>query len=101
MQTLINFIKGIFSFLGDFWGFLQDVILWAPRAILSLIVDGLLSLLGSIPAPAFVQSIGGIFAAIPPGVVYFTSLFQLDFGIGVCMAALVLRFVIRLMPFIG
>lgn len=65
------------------------------------ILDGCLYLLNLIPVPSWAQNSGGIFSNIPSGVAYFLSIFEVNFGLGILGSALLIRFTIRRLPFIG
>lgn len=43
----------------------------------------------------------GAFASIPSGVWYFLDFFRLDYGLPLCISAIVSRFLIRRLPVIG
>ena len=47
------------------------------------------------------SGLANAFASLPPSVTYFLNAFSLDFGIPLCLSALVARFLIRRIPLIG
>lgn len=65
------------------------------------ILQAALYLINLIPVPAWAQNAGGIFASMPSGVAYFMSVFDVNFGLEVLGSALLIRFIIRRLPFVG
>lgn len=47
------------------------------------------------------HDLSAAFSLIPPDLYYFLNLFEFDFGFGICMSALVSRFIIRRLPVVG
>lgn len=78
-----------------------DFAQWIPKKLFSEVMDGLASFLEWIPVPSFISQASGAFGGIPGQVMYFASLFELNFGITVVLAAYSLRFIIRRIPLIG
>lgn len=85
----------------SFKDWLRDLLLWVPRKIWELLLDGLAAVIEAIPVPAWLADIGDVFDAIPDGVVYFAQALQLPAGLSMVIAAYVLRFLIRRLPIIG
>jgi len=85
----------------NFWQDLQDLLLWIPRKLFELLLDGLAWVLKAIPVPDFVASAGGLLSSLPDGITWGFYLFNFSFGVGVVVAAYALRFLIRRLPFIG
>lgn len=87
------------SFL-EFW---VDVILLVPRLIfwsslqlLEFAISAVTSMFGFDP-----QEAAALADALPADVLYFTTMFQLHIGLPWLCAALLSRFVLRRIPFIG
>ncbi|UTH73582.1 DUF2523 family protein [Chromobacterium sp. IIBBL 290-4] len=64
---------------------------WLVRALTEVIVYALPD----------VKNINSLLAALPAGVWYYASLFQLQWGVPLIMSAWMSRFLIRRLPFIG
>lgn len=94
----MDWLKGWLDKLTQ-WFF--DLMQWLPKKIYSLVMDGLASFFESIPVPSFMSQAGGAFAGIPGNVLWFASTFELAFGVSVVLLALVARFILRRIPFIG
>lgn len=84
-----------------FKDWLRDLLLWVPKKIWELIVDGVVGVLEAIPVPSWLSSAEGVFDAIPDGVVYFAQALQLPAGLSMVLSAYALRFIIRRIPIIG
>ena len=84
-----------------FKDWLRDLLLWFPRKIYELVLDGLAWVIEQIPVPAWLDNAGSYFAALDPGITYFLEAFEFTTGIGILVAAYVLRFLIRRIPVIG
>lgn len=65
------------------------------------IFTGILDVLNAIPIPSWVDSTTSFAAGISPGVWYFASVANLQFGAGVIASAYGIRFLIRRIPVIG
>ena len=97
-DSLINWLKGV---LETVLTWIKDFFVWLGNAIYSSLMDGLASALESIPQPDFVGHASSYFAQIPTGVVYFFSFFAIPEGFAMIITALVARFLLRRIPFIG
>lgn len=87
--------------MADLMQFLKDVLLWVPRKLWAEILDGLASLLESIPTPDFVLQAKDAFAGIGGNVLFFAQKLAVGEGITMILAALLLRFLLRRIPLIG
>ncbi|MEJ1339155.1 MAG: hypothetical protein RPT95_13620 [Candidatus Sedimenticola sp. (ex Thyasira tokunagai)] len=87
--------------LSDFAQWLKDVLLWIPRKLFQEIMEGLSSLLDSIPVPDFFSNLASAWANISPQVLFYLSPFELGYGLTVIGIAYGLRFLIRRIPIIG
>lgn len=74
---------------------LEDMVLW----LLEMLLNAAAFALEAIPVPDWVSSVDSV--TLPSSVVFFTSLFQLPFGLTVVASAYTLRFLIRRIPLIG
>jgi len=63
------------------------------------VLDGLAALLEWLPVPEFLTQVDGL--TLPPGVLYWLGLFQVQYGLGLVVGAYVLRFILRRIPLIG
>ncbi|MOA51113.1 hypothetical protein D3C78_1742180 [compost metagenome] len=64
-------------------------------------MDAFASLVEAIPVPDFLANAGSFLGGLPAGVVYFFDFFAVPEGIAMICSALLLRFVLRRIPFIG
>lgn len=87
--------------LQEFLSWIYDLVLWLPKKLFSLIMDALASFFEAIPVPGFITSAGNYFQGIPDSFLYFINMFAVGEGIAMVIAAYILRFVIRRLPFIG
>lgn len=94
MQYLIDFLEEILVWL-------KDLLLWLPRKLTELVLDGLAFVIEAIPVPQFLQNASGYLAGIPPEVVFFLDGFMFAEGVTIIVSAFVLRFVIRRIPIVG
>jgi hypothetical protein len=87
--------------LSDFTGWLVKVILWLPFKIMELLIDGLVQVVGVIPGCECFEGVANLFSAIPPSVWWFLQIAQFPAGLSCIAAALLARFALRRLPFIG
>lgn len=80
---------------------LIDLLLWVPRKLYQLFLEGLAAFISAIPVPAFVSNAGNYLSAIDPGIAWFVNAMQLPYGLAVCLGAYVIRFLIRRIPVVG
>lgn len=85
----------------SFKDWLRDLLLWVPKKIWELVLDGLAAVIEAIPVPTWLANIGDVFDAIPDGVIYFAQALQLPAGLSMILGAYVLRFLIRRLPVVG
>jgi hypothetical protein len=85
----------------EFLNYLKDMLLWIPLQIYKLLLEGLEALINAIPVPEYMQNIGTYTQSIPSGITYWTDPFNIGYGVAAILAAYVLRFIIRRIPFIG
>lgn len=78
-----------------------DLVLWVPRKIFSLLLDGLATVLEALPVPTFVADLHGALGQFSGGALYLANFFQLGQGLAIIMGAYAIRFAIRRIPFIG
>jgi large-conductance mechanosensitive channel len=71
-------------------------------AAISAITLALYSLVQNLIQPIInVQAISNAFAALPPSVWYFADMLNMVQGFTMLMAAFVIRFIVRRLPFVG
>lgn len=85
----------------DFKDWLRDALLWAPKAALEWLLDKVAELIEAIPVPDWLSGAGSVFAAVPGEVVWFLDAFAINYGIGIIIAAYIVRFLIRRIPVVG
>ncbi len=79
---------------------LIDIILWVPRQLYGLLVDAVELMLTWIPEIDIVD-LQGLFDGLGGQLLYFLTIFEFDYGITAMMTALMARFILRRIPFIG
>jgi len=84
-----------------FKDWLRDLLLWVPKKLWELFLDGVTAVLEAIPVPSWLSGASAVFDAIPDGVIYFAQALQLPAGLSMILGAYVLRFIIRRIPIIG
>jgi len=85
----------------DFGQWLIDLLLWVPRKIFELLLDGLASVVEAIPVPSFMSGLEGWVSGLSSAIAYFGAPLQLEAGMGFVLTAWVIRFTIRRIPVIG
>lgn len=91
----------LIDFLSDILVWLKDVLLWVPNKLAELILDGLATLIESIPVPTWLTNASTFLGNIDPTIAFFLEGFQFAQGLLIVFAAYVLRFLIRRIPVIG
>ncbi|PHQ27412.1 hypothetical protein CLH62_07550 [Marinobacter guineae] len=79
---------------------LIDIVLWIPRQLYGLLVDAVELMLTWIPEIDIVD-LQGLFDGLGGQLLYFLTIFEFDYGITAMMTALMARFILRRIPFIG
>jgi len=94
MEFIYKLLTDFANWLGEK---LKELFDWAFGGVL----DAFALIFEQIPVPGFFATASGAFSSIPSGVVFFLSVFELNFGISVILTAYALRFIIRRIPFFG
>lgn len=94
-------MSSLIAFLEEVLVWLVDLMLFVPRKIAELVLDGLASLIEVIPVPSFVSTAGGFLAAIDPTIIFVLQGFAFAEGLAVIFVAYVIRFLIRRIPVVG
>ncbi|MNZ72127.1 hypothetical protein D3C78_904970 [compost metagenome] len=97
-DSLMSWLKGVVE---SSLQWLLDALLWLPKKLWQDLLDGLAVLIEAIPVPDFLANAGSFLGGLPTGVVYFFHFFAVPEGIAMICSALLLRFVLRRIPFIG
>ena len=90
---------------------LWPIVSWLLReVIVKFVIMGVLFLLVSVLAPMILgflgdfvspQGLNAVFANVPPGAWYFIDYLRLDYGLPLLISAVIARFLIRRIPFMG
>ena len=91
----------LLDWLSDFSEWLGDKLLWVPRKLTELVLDGLALLIEAIPVPTWLANAGNYLAGIDPTIAFFLQGFRFAEGLTIIFAAYILRFLIRRIPLIG
>jgi len=94
MDYLIKFLARILVWL-------LDAVTWTLLQIMKLLMEGLLTVFNSIPVCPCFSTAASFMSSMPSSVAYFLSAFNFSAGIAAVLAGLVMRFLIRRIPFIG
>lgn len=68
---------------------------------LALVLTPLMSLLMSLIEGAGLNALSGLFSALPTDILFWLSVFRLDIGVPMLVAAYLTRFFIRRLPVVG
>jgi hypothetical protein len=90
----------MFDWITDVLEWLKELLLWLPRKLWELLLDGLASVLELIPVPEFLQG-GPVLGFVPPEVAFFAHAFLLEEGVTIVIGAYMFRFILRRIPVIG
>lgn len=83
------------------WLFRQVLIKFVVLSACFAVVSFFLPIVWSKVQPFTSINLGSFFGALPPGVWYFLDLARLDVGLPLMVSAIVARFIIRRLPFVG
>lgn len=83
-----------------FGEWLTDVLLWWPRKMFELFLDGAAMIINAIPLPDAFTDIGSYTGAFS-GTAYYLHMFAVSEGVGIVLGALLARFIVRRIPLIG
>lgn len=97
MSVASSIIEALES-LGEF---VKDLSLWVPRKIAEQVLDGLAMLIEAIPVPDAVAEWNSSAGAAFADAGYIAEIFALDVGLALVGSALLARFLLRRIPFIG
>lgn len=83
----------------DFLTLIIDVLLWIPRKIYEYVADAISYFIGLLPTNSFdTQSALNGWSG---DILYFLTLFEIQYAITVTFTALIARFILRRIPVIG
>jgi hypothetical protein len=94
VDKLIEFLQRILEWV-------VELLLWVPRKVYEMFLDGAASMFEAIPVPGFMSQLGNYAAGLDPALGYFLAPLQLEVGLGFVMLAYIIRFAIRRLPVIG
>lgn len=97
-DTLISWLSEKFQAILE-W--VKELLLWIPRKIWEELLDGLATVIESIPVPDFMLDAANAFDSIGGNVLFFAQKFAVGEGIAMVLAAYLLRFILRRIPLIG
>lgn len=83
----------------DFLTLIVDLLLWIPRKIYEYIADSILYFVGLLPDDSF--NVENSLNGWSGDVLYFLTLFEIQYGITAIFTALIARFILRRIPVIG
>jgi len=89
----------LFEWLQDAVTWFFDLVLWLPRKIYQLLLEGLLIVVNAIPVPTWAENLE--LDWIPSGMAYFLEPFNIPLAITCITSGYLLRFVVRRIPVIG
>lgn len=89
------------QWLQDFAEWLLDLLLFVPRWLWSQVLDALATFVESVPVPEAVSAWMTNAGSIPSTIVWFLTILEFKYGVSVIIAALVLRWQLRRIPFLG
>lgn len=89
------------QWLHDFSQWLLDVLLFIPRWLWSQVLDAFATFIENLPVPEMVNMWVTHAGSIPSTIVWFLTILEFKFGVTVVVSALVLRWLLRRIPFFG
>jgi hypothetical protein len=78
-----------------------DALLWVPREVWRLLLEGLAAVINAIPVPPFLSGLADAWGAIGGPILYFVEISQFAVGFPMVLTAYLIRFLLRRVPFIG
>jgi hypothetical protein len=94
-------VSYLLQWLGNFATWLWTGLQHLGLIVFSALMQGLATVIQDIPAPAFFSDISGWVGSIPPFVSYLIQGLEIPQGITIVCTAMVIRFLIRRLPFVG
>jgi len=91
----------MWDYILKFAAWFKDIFLWLPKKLWAEILDVLAGAIDAIGAPSFITQAGNAFNSIPPEFLFFATKLAVPEGIAMMLSALIARFVLRRIPFIG
>ncbi|MGN2621941.1 hypothetical protein AUR59_015030 [Stutzerimonas balearica] len=108
LEKLGRFIDWVWSFpvllfkwITDAFESITSFLETLPQYTFYSLCEGIVAFFNAIPVPDFFHQAGNAMQSIPPEVLFFASMFRLDFGVTTVLLASLIRFVIRRLPIIG
>lgn len=86
--------------LSQFAEWLVNVLLWIPRKVFEAIVDGLIAVAQALPPVPALEAWNSAAPALA-GLAYFAHVVALKEGVSIIIGTLIVRFLLRRIPFIG
>lgn len=100
-EIFLGVLEWLLELAGVVLEWMLEAWLWVMTKVWQLLLEGLASLIESIPVPSFMQQAGSFWGGIPSNVVYFFQFFAVAEGLAMVTTALALRFLLRRIPLIG
>jgi hypothetical protein len=89
------------DWLNSFLQFFKDFALYVPKWVLQHILEALTTIINAIPVPVAFADFANASGQFTGPVVWWLTLLQVPYGIGVIFGAMLARFLLRRIPFIG
>jgi hypothetical protein len=91
----------MFDWLEDVLLWLLDVLLFVPRKIYELLLQGLAAFINWIPVPQFMIDLNSNAGAMWASIGWWAEIAQIPEGVTLVLTAYGLRFIVRRLPVIG
>lgn len=94
-------MQWLYDLLQKISDFFKDYLLYIPKWIWQHVLEAISTLISAIPVPdAFTQFTGSL-GGLPSSVIWFLDMMQFKFGVGIVIAALAARFLLKIIPTLG
>lgn len=94
-------LQKLLDYLHEIWNWIYNALMWLPRFTVHELLTGIASLLNGIPVPSFITNAASYINQLPSSFGYWFQLLHLGFGLQVVLSAMLLRWLIHKIPFIG
>lgn len=91
----------LLQWLGQFANWIWQAVQSLGLIVFNALMTGLATVIQDIPAPTFFADVAGWVGSIPSFAAYLIQGLEIPQGIAIVCAALVVRFLIRRLPFVG
>lgn len=97
---MTELLTAVFQWTAGFFTEVLNLLLYVPKMLFQGLVDGFIAVFNTVPVCGCITQAGSVFASISPYVWWFASMMEFGFGIGAILCVMLIRFLLRALPWV-